>query len=595
MKRKRPTQLKVDRARNAILRWIIKKRLPLNTIKGDDFAEVVLELNDELKDYITPNGDTVRSWIIAEFESQKAQVKQELQASLSKTHLTFDLWTSDNGLALLGVVSHYLDQEMKARSVAIVLKTVDGVHSGENIAPVMISVIDEFEIGSKLGYFVTDNAGNNDTCIAILCEHYFPSSDPDIRRLRCLGHIINLAAKAFLFGRNAEAFESTIQDLTLRKLDEKHRRELLECWRRCGPVGKLHNMTTAIRVTPQRRQLFESCQGVDDVSTASLMVTRDQATRWNSTYNMIHRALKLRYRITEFCTKFRQEVEDDWLTENDWQQLTIIESILKHFYSATKRMEGNAERGHHGSMWEGLPCVEAILGKLEAAKITYTMTEHPEIAQSLNLAWEKLEQYYSLMDDSPAYAAAVMLNPSHRIKYFDTHWKVKDLKKHLGPTKKKLRDLYDSEYTMEKLSRNRYEYPESSSSSSEDDLLDEYLNANGKRVRGEYDRYNKPQDSDFKLPKRTNLYNWWFLQAGTMPRLTQMAYDFLSIPAMSSECERLFSGAKLTVTPQRQRLKADIVEAIEMMNKWYRRGLVRLPGDDEIRAVTLRYDNYNLT
>jgi hypothetical protein len=61
VKRKRPTQSKVDQARNAILRWIIKKRLPLNIIKGDGFAEVVLELNDELNDYIISNSDTVRS------------------------------------------------------------------------------------------------------------------------------------------------------------------------------------------------------------------------------------------------------------------------------------------------------------------------------------------------------------------------------------------------------------------------------------------------------------------------------------------------------------------------------------------------------
>ncbi len=79
-----------------------------------------------------------------------------------------------------------------------------------------------------------------------------------------------------------------------------------------------------------------------------------------------------------------------------------------------------------------------------------------------------------------------------------------------------------------------------------------------------------------------------------MPRLTQMAYDFLTIPAMSSECQRLFSSAKLTVTPQRQRLKADIIEAIEMMNKWFRRGLVNLLGDDDIRAAATRYDTYTL-
>lgn len=60
-----------------------------------------------------------------------------------------------------------------------------------------------------------------------------------------------------------------------------------------------------------------------------------------------------------------------------------------------------------------------------------------------------------------------------------------------------------------------------------------------------------------------------------------MAYDFLSIPAMSSDCERLFSGAKLTLAPQRQQLRADIIEAIELLNAWLRRGLINLSIDDD--------------
>jgi hAT family C-terminal dimerisation region len=42
-------------------------------------------------------------------------------------------------------------------------------------------------------------------------------------------------------------------------------------------------------------------------------------------------------------------------------------------------------------------------------------------------------------------------------------------------------------------------------------------------------------------------YDWWSLR-DAFPRLGLMAYDYLSIPAMSSECERIFSGAKLTLT-----------------------------------------------
>ena len=52
-----------------------------------------------------------------------------------------------------------------------------------------------------------------------------------------------------------------------------------------------------------------------------------------------------------------------------------------------------------------------------------------------------------------------------------------------------------------------------------------------------------------------------------------MAFDILSIPAMSSETERVFSGTKLTLSPARNRLGEDIIEATECLNRWYKAGL----------------------
>jgi hAT family C-terminal dimerisation region len=51
-----------------------------------------------------------------------------------------------------------------------------------------------------------------------------------------------------------------------------------------------------------------------------------------------------------------------------------------------------------------------------------------------------------------------------------------------------------------------------------------------------------------------------------------MAYDFLSIPAMSAETERIFSDTKHKVSPSRTCLSADIVEAEECLQAWYKAG-----------------------
>jgi hypothetical protein len=53
-----------------------------------------------------------------------------------------------------------------------------------------------------------------------------------------------------------------------------------------------------------------------------------------------------------------------------------------------------------------------------------------------------------------------------------------------------------------------------------------------------------------------------------------MAIDILSIPAMSAEPERLFSGAKITITDRRNKLGIDSIQAIECCKSWLGKGSI---------------------
>ena len=79
-----------------------------------------------------------------------------------------------------------------------------------------------------------------------------PERNPKASRSYCLGHIINLAAKAFLLGKNIEVFEATvnaINDLTPR--DSEIMKKAQDAWRKKGPAGKMHNIVTYVRSSPQ--------------------------------------------------------------------------------------------------------------------------------------------------------------------------------------------------------------------------------------------------------------------------------------------------------------------------------------------------------
>ena len=56
------------------------------------------------------------------------------------------------------------------------------------------------------------------------------------RRIRCFGHILNLVAKALLFGHSIDAFKDEVNGKLI--FDARQ----YKIWQRKGPIGKLYNL-----------------------------------------------------------------------------------------------------------------------------------------------------------------------------------------------------------------------------------------------------------------------------------------------------------------------------------------------------------------
>lgn len=413
----------ISRFRNHLLRWIVRRHISFIEVEDKDFQAVLMELNITIKPYLVSR-NTIRNWAKNEFiEAQQQIVTEVLGTAISRIHISFDLWTSPNEYAICGIVAHFVGHQYSNQSVLLALKRLTGPHGGENIAEVIIPILQEYKIVDRLGVFVTDNAKSNDTAIRAILRQLRPDLQLKARRSRCLGHIINLVAKAFLFGTNVKAFETAtnVIDKDTASINSETIKKAQKAWRDQGAIGKLHNLVIFIRGSPQRREAFKrKLVGNDKVD--DLMPILDNPTRWNSTFKSLERALFLRDRIFLFCREFRSELQADNLLDEDWNHLTEIYKGLKPFYQATLRVEGKAGSRHHGAIWEALPLLEALLSVTEDGRQYKEANGRglQPLAIAYQNAWEKLQKYYNKTDEAHSiYAATVLLHPSYRKQYFD--------------------------------------------------------------------------------------------------------------------------------------------------------------------------------
>ena len=180
-----------------------------------------------------------------DWKKHKDVITALLNSTDGQVHMSFDLWTAGNLISLNRVIVHFIDEDAWKCTFLLDLPQVEGSHTGENIANGVGEIISKFDLQDRIGYFVLDNVSNNDSCIEALAEEF--GFNAKHRRLRCAGHIINLVAKALLFGNNVEAFEADI-DASKELINE------FKLWKKHGPIGKVHNTVLYIGWSDQRSQ-----------------------------------------------------------------------------------------------------------------------------------------------------------------------------------------------------------------------------------------------------------------------------------------------------------------------------------------------------
>uniref|UniRef100_A0A0D2YIC8 HAT C-terminal dimerisation domain-containing protein n=1 Tax=Fusarium oxysporum (strain Fo5176) TaxID=660025 RepID=A0A0D2YIC8_FUSOF len=565
-KRRRLQYSAVPRARVKMIRelslgLLINTNVPFSFFSDTFFQQLAWQLDPHLADQIPWSRQSMGRLLDDTYKSKKDEIKQELSDALTKIHLGFDLWTSPNRHAVMAVTAHFLDRQGKHQSRLLALRRQLGCHSGESLAVTLGQVVREWKIEDRVGTVISDNASSNDSCLVNFygdLDAEMSLADVRARRMRCYGHILNLVARAFLYGEDFESFEAEIADLPLRGVSSskgsharttKHkntswRTMRTQGWGSEGGNGRLWEVMTGMEYLLEHledRKLFhhavpDEAGGQDTNSQAELARGRPDRNR-------------------QLPARFR-DCETD-------------------IHPRKSRQGPLSDRGSR-QCDDGSGKPSGSLGIDDMGK------DHRHYLRlSIMTAWQKLNEYYTKLGDSPLFAASIILHPSLGMNYLEVNWASEEQLVWVRDAKIGLSDYLDRWYHCNRPVDEQQKMIMDTSTSlsvprttTEVSVFKQWIKSRTAKTTvmgSELERYLRLEPQETEDP-----IEWWMAHQGQFPMISQLALDILAIPAMATDCERSFSLAKLTLTTQRLSMTTETLEKLQCLKNWVRHGAVKL-------------------
>ncbi|KAA8620617.1 Dimer-Tnp-hAT domain-containing protein [Pyrenophora tritici-repentis] len=587
------TNFNIQEFRLAAVTWLVENNLPLSQFESSSFRNMIQLASVEAERALWASHNSVSRYVIRLYNYLLPKVVASLSESMSKVHISFDGWTTKGGKrGYLGIVAHYVDSSGELRDLPIALPQLTGAHTGEAMAEVVMAIFKQFEITvGKLGYFVLDNAHNNNTTINTLAlQMGFSATE---RRLRCGPHTLNLIGQMLLWGEEKESYDNE-------ETERVNEAENMATWRGDGPLGVLLAVINYIK-TPQQYALFEKYQKLAirdqpvNAPTEQHKIkepVKPVVTRWNSYVSCFERAVELQLAVNGYANYHIQKIETedayarsrnnklpaapDWMRSDginahDWQVIAEYIDVLRPLKQATKRLEGRGKSGAFGAIAEVILVFEYLLGVYEDRLQSYEdviydeHTESPEdhLAINLRAALVKAREYYNKLDLSPAYYAAIILHPRYK-SYLDAAWA--DKPDWLESSNRKFQHLW-AEYKSLPKPRLRPKVRHNDI----DDAINSFIEPAG-LTENEEDEYEAWKRSEPIASEGVDPIKYWVGLRDRYPSLSKFAIDMLSIPGSSCECERLFSELGDLLEPRRRSISPQLLAAIQCDRRWIRAG-----------------------
>ena len=554
-------------AEQALIQWVVQTRQPFTVVEHPAFKAIFQAVKADLP---IKSADTLYNRVENKFVHGRDHLKQELGANCQTIALSLDVWTSEHQLAILGVIGHWITPAFDKREELLELIEIQGPHSGENLAEIVLAMLDELEIASKLLTITGDNAGNNGTlCEALqteLLKTYDDEDDPfrmkPLMRFRgrqsfipCLAHVINLICKQILASLKSGSIREA--KATLDELATQKEPSFTSIHTTKSAVIKIRLLILWIARSPQRRQEWKKV-------SPNKQVRYDVDNRWNSTYLMIADAIRLRRELTQFV-RTHTNVQALQLTEHDWLTLQQLEKVLKPFWDHTNTVSKACP-----TIVESLPIywhLDDLLDDIQGGSGDFEGV-NKDIRAAVEGGIRKMNKFARIMDDNILYYMAAVLDPRIKTSLIEAQMSEPDAQLIIS----QVRDFLKKQYPF---------VPTQPSNPDRPPGMPETIWRTLQKVQpphgtltSDIDRYlgSQPVNWSHHLIEDGDsgwVLHWWKMNASEFPLMAQAVRDYFPVPSAEVGVERLFSDARNVLGLRRHRMNGETMRRLMLLKGHY--------------------------
>ncbi|KAM9934312.1 hypothetical protein OXX80_006107 [Metschnikowia pulcherrima] len=540
------------------LEYLMANNLPFAHADSPALATLLAYVRRcETDDLPTINRKTMRAALDKVYQDSVDDLKSKFAKHKGKFGLTLDEWKSGNNFDFLAITLHYHDSDFAMKKYAIGFEVLnkDASYTGEVLYKHLDNVLTEYDIKDRIISITRDNASP----INSLVGKFKASLVNDVTGkefsgdLRCFGHVMNLATTAFLSCVHFKVSKSKVfRDLLdSTKKNFGHREADLK---RVETMP--HIVNTIIHSTRHNayvRNIFKGFvktrndKKLDKRLPENLLQCNE--TRWLSVHRMLDRFLLFRPEIMKMLILLK--TKSDKLRSN--LPLKTCNLVI--------------------------PWAHKIVADLDSLMARSVALDNPLISLGLKRARQKILHYYPIHDEE-----IEPIKDLYLATMLDPHMKLNTLKK-IGTKDSALSAAED--YFRQVFHRYKKELEEEGSSSKKQrrEKKSESKNPTSASVSFFYDVSQTGDDDDHDGESELRRYfseenaklsedvdEYYRRQKAAFPTIFRMAKDYLSMMAMSSPSESLFSRVKNIVTDTRNRLQPHTIKMLAVLKA---RGIIK--------------------